>query len=133
MSTAIKAKWKAFAVGEVLCNIEQPDWSDLFDRVTADDGPEVLQAILEETETAVWEPFEGWSCDRLTDYIADLADRLQKADCADFATVAKELDALLKSVGYERVSSEMGMSSSAVPELFARCAEIAANLQKEAA
>ncbi len=24
---------------------------------------------------AVWEPFEGWSCDRLTDYIAD---RLQK-------------------------------------------------------
>lgn len=79
----IKSKWKAFAIGEVLCNIEQSDWAALFDRVVAVNSEDELQAVLEETGTCVWEPFEDWSRDRLTYYIEDLATRLNATDLSD--------------------------------------------------
>lgn len=41
----------------------------------------------------------------------------------ELKATAEKLDSLLQAVGYELVSEELGMSSSAVPELMIRCAE----------
>jgi hypothetical protein len=75
----IANKWKHFAMGSLLS-----DWSgdtvEVFDRITAAETSEQAQALFDEYQIDIWQPFEWREPLDMADMILNLAHNAQQVE-----------------------------------------------------
>ena len=76
----MKAKWKHFAIEQVLSNWSaKVDPEILFDWIR-DTEDEALVSLFDDYDISVWQPFEDWPLTDIAGLIVDLATRAEEVE-----------------------------------------------------
>ena len=76
----MKAKWKHFAIEQVLSNWSaKVDPEILFDWIR-DTEDEALVSLFDDYDISVWQPFEDWPLTDIAGLIVDLATSAEKVE-----------------------------------------------------
>ena len=76
----MKAKWKHFAIEQVLSNWSAKVATEILFDWMRDTEDEALVSLFDDYDISVWQPFEDWPLTDIAGLIVDLATRAEEVE-----------------------------------------------------